>query len=276
MFGKFIKSQVQAKVEKTLGVQLSTSQSSGKPYMSPWPIATPKYAVTINGQEERQIYSYDSSPLKGVRKGQVVTVELFRGDGAMVSTCTGYYADTKDRHDCIVLYEGRPIGFIAFPVEKLRRAAEMGYAIMLSAKCYGPLEGYPGIKEMRALVPHRFYLVDWIPGAEDDRPLRERENYFHYNEYDEADFRNLITKYEWDFEDARLEMIPTPAKSSAKPHIGVYSKEGMLISEVTARNSCYKKLIEFMEQYDSFRVVAKRVTSEIDGTLWYSIEILGF
>lgn len=241
----------------------------------PWPVAMPKYEVVISGDTERQIYSYDSRPLKGVRKGQVVTVELFRGEGFMTSTDTGYCHDMSEFDDCMVLYEGSPIGFVRFPIDKLRQAAELGYAIKMSAKCYGMLEGYHGIKEMKALLPNRFYLYDWIPGVEDDRPLYEHENYFYYNEYDEEDYANLTTRYKWEFRDAKIQMIPTPPKSSAKPHIGVYSSDGMLVSEVSARNGCYKDLLKFMESYSSFDVFASRNVSQYNDEVYFKIEILG-
>ena len=235
----------------------------------------PKYEIVVSGDRERDIFSYDSGPLKGVRKGQVVTVELFRGEGSMTSTDTGYCHDMKEFNDCIVLYEGLPIGFIKFPVDKLKRAAELGYAIKINAKCYGMLEGYNGIKKMAALVPEYFYLHDWIPGVEDDRPIWKRENYFKYNEYDEEDYANLTSRYEWEFKDARIQMIPTPPKSTAKPHIGVYSSDGMLISEVAAKNGYYGKLIEYMESYSSFDVFATRNVSDINGQVFFTIEILG-
>lgn len=245
------------------------------PYMNQWPIEMPKYEILVSGDMERQIYVYDSSPLKGIRKGQVVKVELFRGTGAMVSTATGFFKDMEGTKDCIVLYDGRPIGFIAFPADKLKRAAEMGYAIKMNARCYGALEGYKGIKEMRALVPQLFYLRDWIPGAEDDRPLWQRENYMKYNEYDATDYRNLTSNYEWDFPNAKIAMIPTPEGSQAKPHIGLYAQNGMQISEVSARNGCYKDLITFMNKYKTFHIKATRVISEYEEKIYYTIEILG-
>lgn len=241
--------------------------------LRPWPISTPKYEVVISGDSERTIYGYDSTPLGNVGSGQIVTVELFRGDGFMTSTATGYRKETGDL-DCIALYDGAPIGFMTFPADKLKQSAELGYAVKAKAKCHGMLEGYVGIKSMTALVPDRFYLHDWIPGAEDDRPMRDREYVFHYNEYDAEDYANLATRNKWTFKGARIEMIPTPPKSSAKPHIGVYSHDGMLLSEVAAKNSYYSNLLKFMESYKSFEVKAVRKEGD-DGMAYYSIDIIG-
>lgn len=267
-------------LDKLLGKQDKTKASpiglTTKPYIELWPIRTPPYQIIVTGNKERQIYVYDSAPLKGIRKGQVVTVELFRGEGALVSTSTGTFRRREGLNDCIVVYEGYPIGFITFPNDKLRQAAELGFAIKLNAMCYGALEGYKGIKEMRALVPEHFYLHDWIPNVEDDRPIWKRENYFTYNEFDESDYRNLVTGYEWDFPNARIALIPTPEKSKAKPHIGVYAQDGMQISEVSARNGCYNNLYEFAARYASFHVTAKRRVSEFDQKVYYIIEIIGY
>ena len=279
MLGNLIKSFKEGMSEdepKKAAMRTTPSMPApGVHQLKPWPLATPKYEVVISGDKERDIYSYDSRPLKGIRKGQVITVELFRGEGFMTSTDTGYCHDMQEFNDCIVLYEGSPIGFITFPIDKLKRSAELGYAIKLNAMCYGMLEGYNGIKRMAALVPQRFYLHDWIPGAEDDRPISEHENYFSYNEHDEEDYANLTSRYEWDFKNARLQLIPTPPKSSAKPHIGVYSSDGMLISEVAAKNGYYKELLKFMENYNSYDVKATRNISELNGNVYFKIEIIG-
>ena len=173
-----------------------------------------------------------------------------------------------------VMYDGRVFGFADFRKERVLDAAKLGYALRFEAKCHGMLEGYVGIKEMTALVPGRFYLHDWIPGAEDDRPMRDREYVFHYNEYDAEDYANLATRNKWTFKGARIEMIPTPPKSSAKPHIGVYSHDGMLLSEVAAKNSYYSNLLKFMESYKSFEVKAVRKERD-DGMAYYSIDIIG-
>ena len=281
MLGDFIKafkegmSDDEPKKAKQASKGSARTPKAGEHQLKPWPLATPKYEVVISGDDERHIYNYDSRPLKGVRKGQVVTVELFRGEGCMTSTDTGYCHDMNEFNDCMVLYEGAPIGFIKFPVDKLKRAAELGYAIKLKAKCYGMLEGYKGIKDMAALVPEYFYLYDWIKGAEDDRPIWKRENYFKYYEYDKEDYANLTSRYEWEFKDASIRMIPTPPKSTAKPHIGVYAADGMQISEVAAKNGYYGKLIEFMESYNSFDVFATRNVSDMNGEVFFKIEILG-
>ena len=103
----------------------------------------------------------------------------------------------------------------------------------------------------------------------------KRENYFSYNEYDEDDYANLATRYEWDFKNARIQMIPTPPKSTAKPHIGVYSSDGMLVSEVAAKNGYYNDLLKFMNNYGSYEVKATRNVSEFNGQVFFKIEIIG-
>jgi len=244
-------------------------------YMEQWNTAAPKYEVFLTGTYERKIYTYDSVPLANVKDGQTVVLEAFRGDGAMVSAHTGYRSDTAETGDTMLLYEGQPIGFTSIPREKVMQAARLGYALKMHGICRGFVEGYKGVKEMKALTPDHVYLYDWIPGAVYDRPFERTESYFQYYERDKTDYMNLLSRDIWFFNNARIEMIPTPEGSSAKPHIGVYTQDGEKISEVSARNACYYGFIEFLRKYTSFDVRAtKEPDSCIEG-ICYSIEIVG-
>ena len=243
--------------------------------LHPWALPSPTYEVVMVGDRERKVYTYDSRPLAAVKSGQSIVLEAFRGDAAMTSVHTGYYSDNFNSDDTLMMYNGQPIGFMSIPKDKVFTAAQLGYALKVNAVCRGMLEGYKGVKEIVALAPNRIYLYDWIPGAPDDRPLRDRDEYFSFNEYDEEDFKNIAIKDEWVFQDARIEMIPTPKGSSAKPHIGIYSSDGMQVSEVAAKNNYYNGLIDFMGKYKGFTVKATRQKSAINDGSYYRIEILG-
>lgn len=243
-------------------------------YMAPWPLPAPKYEVILRGDYERAVYTYDSRPFLNMRDDQQFLLELFRGEGGITSVHTGYYKDTVSSGDTLVLYEGRPIGFTSIPKDKVYQAASMGYTLKIPAICRGWLEGYSGVKEIKALTPQRVYLVEWIRGAADDRPLWNRDDYFSYNERDGSDFANLVSKPLWVFPNAKISIIPTPKGSSAKPHIGLYSSDGMQFSEVYARNGYYKDLLEFSNRFDAFDVRATRQISE-DESIYYKIEIMG-
>jgi hypothetical protein len=240
-----------------------------------WNIPEPMHEVIVSGDHERTIYTYSSEPLRKIRKGQIVTVEAFRGDAVMTSTETGTRWDTRTDGDTVILYNGIPFGFSSIPKEKVMEAAKLGYALKFKSKCYGMLEGYKGVKEMRLIAPQRIFLKDWIPSAPEDRPISMRENGFVYNEYDPDDFKAISVRDSWFFADATLAIIPTPKGSKAKPHIGVFANDGTQISEVAAINQYYNKLLDFMQRYTKYNVSAYRCALN-DGRAYYHIEIEGF
>ena len=242
--------------------------------IKPWGYQLKGY-LDVGGNHERTVYVYDGRPLANVQIGQTIPIETYCGDCRMRSIYTGAEWDSTEMGDAVVMYKDQIIGFTTIPREKVLEAAKLGYAFRFKAKCIGMLEGYDGIKEIKAITPSPFYLHGLVPGAEDDRPLRDREYYFYYNEYDEEDYANIAIRDEWAFPNAKIEMIPTPPKSSAKPHIGVYSSDGMLISEVAAKNGYYSSLIEFMNSYSNFSVKATRRKSDINDAIFYTIEIYG-
>ena len=247
--------------------------------MRPWNYSQQAEIIELDGDYENVLFTYNTEPLKGVRKGQTITVDIYRGDATLYSKYSGNTATSEEFDDVVVMYNHEPIGFAALPRDKVIEAAQMGYAFRMKAKCYGMLEDYPGVKEMKLLAPKPFYLYGLIPGAPDDRPKRvveaESDEYFSYNEYDTEDFKNIATKDKWVFFDAKIEIIPTPKGSKAKPHIGVYSSDGMLISEVAAKNSYYEKMLDYMNRYEAFTVKATRRASSVDDSAFYKIEIMG-
>lgn len=159
---KAIKKQVNkaAKPKKQTKKKAPSNQSVMS--VTPW-TGCPEYAqlVEVGGDCEKTIYVYDSEPLKGVRKGQTVTVEIYRGDITMVSQHSVAIANSAEFDDVVVLYESKPIGFTNLPRSEVINSAHMGYVLHFKAKCYGMLEGYPGCKEMRLLAPKRFVLEEW-------------------------------------------------------------------------------------------------------------------
>ena len=102
-----------------------------------------------------------------------------------------------------------------------------------------------------------------------------KDEYFSYNVYDEKSIKNFAMRDSWVFSDARIEMIPTPKGSSAKPHIGIYSSDGVLVSETAAKDGHYNGLLEFMGRYGCFTVQATRTQSRINDGSYYRIEIIG-
>ena len=123
-------------------------------YYQPWDVPKPTRSVVVKGSHEKPLFTYDSEPLKGVRKGQIVRVTVFPGDAAMTSK-TGTRWSTDDG-DMLILYDDKPIGFAGVPRDVVMKAAKAGCKLRFEAKCYGMLAGYSGVKEMRILLPSKY------------------------------------------------------------------------------------------------------------------------
>ena len=119
----------------------------------PWGFPEPTSQVVLHSSIDSVMYTYDSTPLRDVHEGDEIIVEAYRGNARMTSLHTGYVWDTAEDGDCLVLYEGVPVGFVDIPKDEVYRAAKKGCALKLRARCCGWLAGYNGVKEMRAYVP---------------------------------------------------------------------------------------------------------------------------
>lgn len=241
--------------------------------LRPWRVPAVKMTHTLVGDTERDVYIYDGRPLSSVRKGSAFELEVFRGDATMRSIYTGR-EDGTDSYRVCMLYDGEPVGFVSMSLEEVRKAADSGIALRARAKCHGMVEGYKGVKDIRVTIPRKLFAEDVIAdmrameaGAPADHGV------YGYNEYDEDDFRGLAARNAWEIPSARVELIPTPKGSSAKPHVGVYMEDGTLVSEVAAKDCCYKDLVEIADGYSHYYVIARRWAKD-DGSAAYHIRIL--
>ena len=232
-------------------------------------------AIQIGGDSEYGVYTYNSEPLKYISDGQVFEVEAYCGECVMVSG-TGTRWDSASDGDVPILYGSQFIGFTSIPKDKVIEAAKYGYALKFKAVCKGMVPGYANVKNIKVLAPRPFYLYEWIKGMPDDRPLSHRENYFMEYVRNGECHRNLLPQSSWQFVDVSIQMIPTPCDSTAKPHIGVYTADGMQIMELSARSSGYKDMLTYMWKYSKYNVIAERMPTYGNEKPVYKVEILGF
>ncbi len=241
--------------------------------LTPWNDVRINRTVVIDGDSPRTVYVYDSGPLSNVNAGQIIEMDAFRGDAAMRSVHTGTFSSTDDRSDTCLMYDGQAVGFVSLPLGEVRKAADTGLALKIRCRVEGMLAGYSGVKEVVAFLPQRVYASDII---DQDNALKAgvpaNAESVEYHEYDEADYQDLLPRDEWEFMGARLQYLPVPEGSRAKPHVAVVSDEGMMISRVTARNSYYKDLVTAMDAATNFYVSARRWTRH-DGQPAYRIVV---
>ena len=245
--------------------------------LSPWDIPRPRETVMLTGERERDAYIYDPSPLQGISFGEQVVFDLFPGDAVMSTQYDrGAYTqisdfDTRQNGNTCIMSNGRPVGFVTVPRSITEQAAMQGIALQVTGTVYGMLADYPGVPDVRVALPERVRLGDIVLEESMSSGVVPREHkVVEYNEYDSEDYAALVSRDFWEFQGARLELVPPPSGSKAKPKIAVLASDGTLISRVTGRNGYYKDMVKALENGTQFYVTAKKWVKE-DGSIVYKI-----
>ena len=227
----------------------------------------------FDGEKERKVIVYNGAPVSSLSAGTEIALTPYLGEGVMYSRFSDWSVNTKDCFDTIMCYKGTPIGFCSIPRGEVKTLARKGIRVSFSAKCLGDLEGYSGIKEIVLYAPAKIYADDVLGEISCyEHGATEKPQVLQYNEYDEEDYIELASKKRWQFPSAKIEFIPTPKGSSAKPHILLTSKRGKKISEVTARNSYYAELAELVRDDLAYLIQATRIDrDEEDRPAFYHI-----
>lgn len=245
-----------------------------------WPDFVEKDSLELPLGELLPIYVYDSSSLGWRAKGDKIKLEVLLGDAKLKSKANGAIVDTVESNAMCFLYKGKPIG-VKFNSRFTAEAAyERGIKLFVQGEVGGKLRNYPGITEVFVNMPRSWGdQIDAIKEAAfkadaKAKGIGEGAELIAYNEWDPEDYEELLSREEWEFEDVQLAYLPVPKGSKAKPHITLTSKQGILISRVTARNWGYHPLAEAMERHTNFYATAQRRGSVSgDGHMGYHIKL---
>lgn len=204
--------------------------------LTPWKTAKELTPVDFSGDRDRKLYVYNANPFAGHSVGDSFELEIFPGSASITSPYTGTSAQT-DSHDCCFMYAGEPVGFATFSRDIVKTAFKRCKKIKVKAL----FAGWYTENEIPEIV---FYIKDsgtlkrwqYIQSATArDVPIN-------------ADVINLYVD-----DESVLEATEAPKKikgatvvleeagpgSKAKPHFVVRTKDGELITRVTARSTKY-------------------------------------
>lgn len=146
-----------------------------KPAPKPTPKPAPKkprkpnrIAVTIpdvepleipqGDDDENTVYTYDGRPIKDVKMGEVIRMDLVPGDVAMKSIYTDASIDGEYNHNLCLAYRGYAVGYYGGSLRPmLREAVDMHGHVTIAVRHNGfnSSEGWPS---MVALMPS----FDWF------------------------------------------------------------------------------------------------------------------
>lgn len=107
--------------------------------------------IHLEGSRSVKIYVYDGKPLKGVKKGDVITLDAIGGVVFMESTLTGTLASNTDGWNTALGYKGQKIGFTSGACGVINELLERGHTVSISAHCNGMYA--KGIPDLEAMLP---------------------------------------------------------------------------------------------------------------------------
>ena len=259
------------------------------------------YSLTLAGDSERRIYTYDGSPLKGTRKGSVLYADVITEPIRLHSDVTGSDWDSSDGGVALAV-NGAPFGMTSTLDKTFRELDEAGYSVKVKVKRVGMY--CEGIPEMVLMIPDPNEVFHWRDACRAlgrEVPFEER----HSDECERAaDMENerhrlsrssglelpvgvdgdvfFIEDDSWHGPkpstgyapvEISTELIPTPKGSSAKPHISV-SASGRAFVELSARNRQYQAMARHIGE-SPFAATCQRKLRD-DGTFCWQVAVVYF
>lgn len=251
----------------------SGANSSGHELL-PWPGAPAVNDLVLPGGFTRTLYVYDDSPYQSATEGDTIYVEFFPGEAVLCSKASGATVDTRQENAVCYLHRGQPVGVTFSSNADLKLAHEKGIRLFAKASVGKPLAAHGGVRALTLHLPEGPNAArKMIQNYEFYQQVPQDAERISFNEWDEEDFAELADREHWAFKNVRLEYLPVPAGSSAKPHILASSEGGTKIFRLTARNSPYRPIAAALESSENFAVLADRRIAG-NGMTGYEITLL--
>lgn len=257
------------------------------------------YTLTLEGDSERRVYTYDGTPLKGTRKGSVLFADVITEPTRLHSDVTGSEWNSSDGGVALAV-NGTPFGMTSTLEKTFKELAEAGYDVKVKVKRLGMY--CEGIPEMVMMIPDPSELFHWrdachvlgreVPFEERHSDECERaaelENERHRLSrssglqlpigvdgdvffINDEDWPGLKPSEGYELIEVSTEIIPTPKGSTAKPHI-VVTTSGQPFVELTARNRQYQAMSRHVGEMP-YAATCQRRTRD-DGTFCWQIAVI--
>ncbi len=225
--------------------------------------------LVLEGDEERRVYTYDVSPLKGISEGQAFYAEAVARRVRLRSPYSGEIWDTSEGGVAYAV-KGAVFGASNTLDETIKGLMRDGFTVKVKMKHVGAYDSR--VPEIVMLVPESNEVFEWrdackrlgraVPfedrhspeaeaAAEKERERFKLERAMRTELPDGTDGVVIwLEKDKWGGAKPRkgvakidlcTEWVPVPEGSKAKPHIAIV-EDGKPVAEINARNGCYKFL----------------------------------
>lgn len=257
------------------------------------------YSITLEGECERTVYTYDGSPLNGTRKGSVIYADVVTKHTRLHSNATGTDWDSTDGGVALAV-NGVPFGMTNTLAETFKELDRAGYAVKVKLKRVGLY--CKGIPEMVMMIPQPEEVFRWRNACRAlgrEVPFSDR----HTDECERAaDLENkrrrlsrlsglnlpigvdgdvfFIKNDDWpgakphtrcEPVEISTELIPLRKGSKAKPHIAV-RVSGEIFTELSARNRQYQTIAKHVGDKPYAATCQRRTLN--DGTNGWQIVVV--
>lgn len=259
-----------------------------------------RYSLTLEGDAERTVYTYDGSPLKGTRKGSVLYADVVTTPMRLHSDVTGSDWDSAETGGVALAVNGKVFGMTSTLEKTFKELAAAGYSVKVKIKRVGMY--CEGIPQVVLMIPEPREIFHWRDACK----ALGREVSFEERHSDECDRaasmedervrlsrscgKELPIGVDGDvffFNDESWpgkkpesgsvnvsissELIPTPKGSSAKPHI-VVTVDGTPAVELSARNRQYSAMSHHIGERPYFANCQKY--SRDDGSFAWKVTVV--
>ena len=116
-------------------------------------------AYRLPAENRKTVYTYDGTPLKGLRVGERFVMTAIPGRVDMKSRYTGTPASTRDRRNVAYAYGGKAFGMCAAHAPAIYKLMDNGYTVEVEAYVdgYDGKLGYPKVVGLFGYVDDELY-----------------------------------------------------------------------------------------------------------------------
>jgi hypothetical protein len=225
--------------------------------------------ITIAGENERLVYTYDGTPLKGIVKGQWFDSVVARGEVTMRSTATGTVANSKEFDDLPIMVGGMPYGFVGAFHDSVRSLQSAGYEVAFRSRRIGTY--MKGIPEVNCYIPPTWWFLTWtrmfLAFDGEVSPNTEESEIVKFSR-DESEWLGGSVGKDVPM---HMSLVLGEANGRTKPHVLLMSGESRLV-ELPAKVAIYRELLPYIGR-PAFGLVSRMERKGREGC-YYSISIL--
>lgn len=221
---------------------------------------------TVDGSHaDGGVYVYDGKPLRGISSGQEFYAEVVTRPTKLRSTLTGTTWNTKMDGGVALAVDGRVFGATRTYEVTFRKLASAGGPVRVRMRRSGTYA--KGIPTVEMLLPDSFVMniagdIGYLVPNDADVVILYIREWSGPRVGDGAAHLPVTTR-----------TVPTPAGSSAKPHV-IVSASGTDVADISARSTFYSNLARHVGEPPLDAFCQRRESSDGQGAHYWRLVVI--